>query len=96
MDKIIQSEKENYNYLQNTVNPLFHRIYKHLLIDKPADLIDYLIEWLRKEKRGENNEIKTIFPNIKKFEMPTIKVEDTDHSKKYPLPNVIDILYKWQ
>lgn len=91
MDKIIQNERDNHNYLQTTVNPLFHRIYKHVLIDKPGDLVDYLIEWLQKEKRGEHNEMKPIFPNNNKFVMPTIKVEDADSSKKFTLPNVINI-----
>ncbi len=79
MENIIKSEKENYNYLQTSINPLFQKIYKDLLIDKPANLIDYLIDWLQKEKKGENHHRNQIFDGIK---IPEKRIEKEDVRKK--------------
>lgn len=40
-------EKENRNYINSKIHPIFERLVIDLLLNKPDDPVDYMLEWLK-------------------------------------------------
>lgn len=40
-------EKENRNYINSKIHPIFERLVIDLLLNKPDDPVEYMQEWLK-------------------------------------------------
>ena len=40
-------EKENRNYINTKIHPIFERLVIDLLLNKPEEPIDYMLDWLK-------------------------------------------------